>query len=125
MSVTSATVASAPGDLIQRLEAVDIERTGKALAAERGSQWRPICPGHPVIARTRITSGDCTMQPVGELTDVLSFGARRAVNEIGNTLQGQIWQRRNQLLFCKACVEQIFRSDDGSQSVANRVHGHE
>jgi type IV secretory pathway VirD2 relaxase len=29
----------APKDLIQRLEAIDIERTGRALAAERGLQW--------------------------------------------------------------------------------------
>jgi type IV secretory pathway VirD2 relaxase len=32
----------APRDLIQRLEAADIERAGKALAAERGLQWRTI-----------------------------------------------------------------------------------
>jgi hypothetical protein len=34
-----------PKDLIQRLEAADIERTGKALAAERGLEWRPAVPG--------------------------------------------------------------------------------
>jgi hypothetical protein len=31
----------APKDLIQRLETADIERAGKALAAEHGLQWRP------------------------------------------------------------------------------------
>jgi type IV secretory pathway VirD2 relaxase len=36
----------APKDLIQRLEAANIERTGRALAAERGSQWRAAVPGN-------------------------------------------------------------------------------
>jgi hypothetical protein len=35
----------APRDLIQRLEAADIERAGKALAAERGLPWRRTVPG--------------------------------------------------------------------------------
>ncbi len=54
-----------PPDLIQRLEAVDIERTGRALAAERGSQWRPIGPGHPVsgqlVGSAQISSGRFAM----------------------------------------------------------------
>lgn len=31
-------------DLIQRLEKMDMESTGKALAAERGRQWQPAVP---------------------------------------------------------------------------------
>jgi hypothetical protein len=34
----------APKDMIQRLEAADTERAGKALAAERGLEWRPPFP---------------------------------------------------------------------------------
>jgi hypothetical protein len=34
--------------LVQRLEARDIERTGTALAAERGREWRPAVPGNYV-----------------------------------------------------------------------------
>ena len=41
----------APKDLVQRLEAVDIERAGKALAAERGLQWRPVVPGNNVTGQ--------------------------------------------------------------------------
>jgi len=41
----------APKDLIQRLEATDIERAGKALAAERGLQWRPAVPGNYVTGQ--------------------------------------------------------------------------
>jgi Protein of unknown function (DUF3363) len=39
-----------PRDLIQRLEGADIERAGKALAAERGLQWRPTAPGNYIAA---------------------------------------------------------------------------
>ncbi len=38
----------APRDLVQRLEARDIEREGRALAAERGREWRPAVPGSQV-----------------------------------------------------------------------------
>jgi hypothetical protein len=52
---------SAPRDLIQRLEAADIERTGMALAAERGLQWRPVVPGNNVtgqlVGSTQLSSG--------------------------------------------------------------------
>jgi type IV secretory pathway VirD2 relaxase len=55
----------APKDLIQRLEAVDIERTGKALAAERGLQWRPVVPGSQVagqlVGATQLSSGRFAM----------------------------------------------------------------
>lgn len=51
----------APRDLVQRLEAVDIERAGKALAAERGLQWRPVVPGGHVtgqlVGSTRLSGG--------------------------------------------------------------------
>jgi hypothetical protein len=52
---------SAPRDLIQRLEAADVERTGKALAAQRGLQWRPVVPGNNVtgqlVGSTQLSSG--------------------------------------------------------------------
>jgi hypothetical protein len=35
----------APKDLIQRLEVANIERAGKALAAQRGLPWQPVAPG--------------------------------------------------------------------------------
>lgn len=38
----------APRDLLQRLETRDIERAGRALAAERGREWRPAVPGNQV-----------------------------------------------------------------------------
>jgi type IV secretory pathway VirD2 relaxase len=38
----------APRDLVQRLEARDIEREGRVLAAERGREWRPAVPGSQV-----------------------------------------------------------------------------
>ena len=55
----------APKDLIQRLEAADIERTGKALAAERGRQWQPTVPGNYVsgqlVGSTQLSSGRFAM----------------------------------------------------------------
>jgi type IV secretory pathway VirD2 relaxase len=55
----------APRDLIQRLEAADIERAGKALAAERGLQWRPAVPGNYVtgqlVGSTQLSSGRFAM----------------------------------------------------------------
>ena len=54
-----------PRDLIQRLEAADIERAGKALAAERGLQWRPAIPGNSVagqlVGSTQLSSGRFAM----------------------------------------------------------------
>lgn len=51
----------APKDLIQRLEAAEIERAGKALAAERGLQWRPAVSGNYVtgqlVGSTQLSSG--------------------------------------------------------------------
>jgi hypothetical protein len=55
----------APKDLIRRLEAVDIERTGKALAAERGLEWRPAVPGNHVagqlVGSTQLPAGRFAM----------------------------------------------------------------
>ena len=55
----------APKNLIQRLEAADIERTGKALAAERGREWQPTVPGNYVsgqlVGSTRLSSGRFAM----------------------------------------------------------------
>jgi len=41
----------APRDLIQRLETMDLESTGKALATERGRQWLPSVPGNYVMGQ--------------------------------------------------------------------------
>ena len=55
----------APSDLIQRLEATDIERTGKALAAERGLPWQPTLPGNYIrgqlLGSTQLSSGRFAM----------------------------------------------------------------
>jgi hypothetical protein len=52
-------------DLLQRLEAGDIDRAGKALAAERGREWRPAIPGNYVsgqlVGSTRLGSGRFAM----------------------------------------------------------------
>lgn len=62
----------APKDLIQRLEAADIERAGKTLAAERGLQWRPAGVDDSVSGRlvgvTQLSSGRFAM-----LDDGLGF----------------------------------------------------
>ncbi len=51
----------APTDLIQRLEAANIERAGKALAAQRGLPWQPLAPGAHVsgqlVGSTQLSSG--------------------------------------------------------------------
>ncbi|MBX9592647.1 MAG: DUF3363 domain-containing protein [Hyphomonadaceae bacterium] len=56
---------SAPKDLIRRLEAADIDRAGRALAAERGRQWQPPVPGNHVSGRlvgsTQLVSGRFAM----------------------------------------------------------------
>jgi type IV secretory pathway VirD2 relaxase len=55
----------APRDLIQRLEAADIERTGRALAAERGLTWQPTVPGNYVtgtlVGSAQLSSGRFAM----------------------------------------------------------------
>ena len=55
----------APKDLIQRLEAADIEHTGKALAAERGRTWQPAVPGNYVsgqlVGSAQLSSGRFAM----------------------------------------------------------------
>ena len=55
----------APRDLIQRLEARDVERAGTALAAERGREWRPAVPGNHISGRlvgsTQLSGGRFAM----------------------------------------------------------------
>jgi hypothetical protein len=50
----------APKNLIQRLETIDIERAGKAFAAERGRTWQPTVPGNYVagtlVGSTQLSS---------------------------------------------------------------------
>ena len=46
----------APRDLIQRLEAADIERAGKTLAAERGLPWHPVVPCNYIIGQLQETA---------------------------------------------------------------------
>ena len=54
-----------PKDLIQRLEAADIEHAGKALAAERGLEWQPAVPGNYVsgqlVGSAQLSSGRFAM----------------------------------------------------------------
>ena len=56
---------SAPKDLIQRLEAVEVERTGRALAAQRGRDWQPAVAGNYVsgqlVGSTQLASGRFAM----------------------------------------------------------------
>jgi hypothetical protein len=55
----------APRDLVQRLEARDVERAGTALAAERGREWRPAVPGNYVsgqlVGSKQLSSGRFAM----------------------------------------------------------------
>jgi len=55
----------APKDLVQRLEVRDIERAGKALAAERGREWRPAIAGNEVsgqlVGSAQLSSGRFAM----------------------------------------------------------------
>ncbi len=59
-------------DVVQRLEARDVERTGRALAAERGRAWQPALPGDHVagtlVGSTQLASGRFPM-----LDDGLGF----------------------------------------------------
>ncbi|MGO8911395.1 MAG: DUF3363 domain-containing protein [Bradyrhizobium sp.] len=81
----------APKDLVQRLEAVDIERAGKALAAERGLQWQPVVAGSHIIGQlvgsTQLSSGRFAM-----IDDGLGFSLvpwRPALEEhIGRHISG-------------------------------------
>jgi len=57
-------------DLAQRLEARDVERTGQALAAERGRAWQPALPGTPV-ARTLVGSTQPASGRFGMIDDRL------------------------------------------------------
>jgi len=56
---------SAPRDLVLRLEARDIERAGRALAAERGREWRPTIAGNQVtgqlVGSAQLSSGRFAM----------------------------------------------------------------
>ncbi|MBI2714087.1 MAG: relaxase/mobilization nuclease and DUF3363 domain-containing protein [Rhizobiales bacterium] len=55
----------APRDLVQRLETRDIERAGRALAAERGREWRRATSGNHVsgqlVGSTQLPSGRFAM----------------------------------------------------------------
>ena len=55
----------APRDLVQRLETRDVERAGKALAEERGREWRPTVAGNHVsgqlVGSTQLSSGRFVM----------------------------------------------------------------
>ena len=52
-------------DVVQRLEARDIERAGRALAAERGRDWQPAIPGNHVagtlVGSTQLSNGRFAM----------------------------------------------------------------
>ena len=67
-----------------------------------------------IVHGPQAVSGYRTMKPVGEQTDVSSFGAWRAMDEVRDTRKCHIRQRRDEFLFRKARFEQIFRSDDRS-----------
>ncbi|MDO8972402.1 DUF3363 domain-containing protein [Reyranella sp.] len=55
----------APRDLVARLEAREIERAGRALAADRGREWWAAVPGSPVngqlVGSTQLASGRFAM----------------------------------------------------------------
>jgi len=55
----------APRDLVQRLEGVEVERAGQALAGERGRQWKPAVPGEhlsgQLVGSTQLASGRFAM----------------------------------------------------------------
>jgi hypothetical protein len=55
----------APRDLVQRLEARDIDRVGRAMAADRGRDWTPVTPGSrlcgELVGSTQLPSGRFAM----------------------------------------------------------------
>lgn len=55
----------APRDLIQRLEAREVERDGRAMAAEQGRKWKPVTPGSQFAGQltgsTQLASGRFAM----------------------------------------------------------------
>ena len=55
----------APRDLVPRLEARDVERAGRSLAAERGRKWRTASPGSPIsgqlVGSAQLASGRFAM----------------------------------------------------------------
>ena len=55
----------APRDLVQRLEAREIARVGRAMAAERGRDWTPVKPGSrfggELVGSTQLPSGRFAM----------------------------------------------------------------
>ena len=59
----------APNDLIARLEGAEINRTGKAFAAERGLDWQPTGPGDRVsgklVGQAQLASGRFAMVDSG------------------------------------------------------------
>jgi type IV secretory pathway VirD2 relaxase len=55
----------APRDLIQRLEGREVERVGRAMAAEQGLTWKPVTPGNQFAGQltgsTQLASGRFAM----------------------------------------------------------------
>jgi len=55
----------APRDLIQRLEGREVERVGRAMAAEQGREWKPVTPGNQFAGQltgsTQLASGRFAM----------------------------------------------------------------
>ena len=55
----------APRDLIQRLEAREVERVGRAMSAEQGRKWKPVTPGNQFAGQltgsTQLASGRFAM----------------------------------------------------------------
>jgi hypothetical protein len=74
----------APGDLVLQLEARDIERAGKALAAERGREWRPVVPGKQfggrLVGSMQLSSGRFAMIDDGLGFTAWSLGDPRLSN---------------------------------------------
>ena len=55
----------APRDLVQRLEAREIDRVGRAMATDRGRGWTPVKPGSrfggELVSSTQLPSGRFAM----------------------------------------------------------------
>jgi len=92
-------------DLVQRLEARDVERAGRTLAAERGREWRHAIPGSHVagqlVGSTQLSSGRFAM-----IDDGLGFSLvpwRPALDErIGRVILGHRLARRRRELVVRA-----------------------